>query len=173
MAVLTVYFSMKGETIALGMKIVNLKKGHTAVAAEAIQSAVGGDIFEIETVKTYIADHMKMIYEAKEELQKGIRPKLKKYPESLDSYDTVFLCYPNWWNTLPMPVLGFIERYDWNGKHIIPVNTSEGSGAGRSVEKIREVCVGSQVEEACELRGSEVDKMIAQIKSWAKEKVSS
>ena len=173
MAVLTVYFSMKGETIAPGMKIVNLKKGHTAVAAEAIQSAVGGDIFEIETVKTYIADHMKMIYEAKEELQKGIRPELKKYPESLDSYDTVFLCYPNWWNTLPMPVLGFIERYDWNGKHIIPVNTSEGSGAGRSVEKIREVCVGAQVEEACELRGSEVDKRIDQIKSWAKEKVSS
>ena len=98
MAVLTVYFSMKGETIAPGMKIVNLKKGHTAVAAEAIQSAVGGDIFEIETVKTYIADHMKMIYEAKEELQKGIRPELEKYPESLDSYDTVFLCYPNWWN---------------------------------------------------------------------------
>ena len=36
MAILTVYFSMKGETIAPGMKIVDLKKGHTAVAAEAI-----------------------------------------------------------------------------------------------------------------------------------------
>ena len=28
MAVLTVYFSLKGETIAPGMKIVNLEKGH-------------------------------------------------------------------------------------------------------------------------------------------------
>ena len=36
-----------------------------------------------------------------------------------------------------MPVLGFIERYDWNGKRVIPVNTSEGSGAGQSVQKIR------------------------------------
>ena len=171
MAVLTVYFSLKGETIAPGMKIVNLEKGHTAVAAEAIQRAAGGDIFEIETVKTYIADHMKMIYEAKEELEQGIRPELKSYPDSLDDYDTIFLCYPNWWNTLPMPVLGFIEHYDWNGKHIIPVNTSEGSGAGKSVAKIREVCKGATVDEAYELKGSEVDSKISQIENWAKGKV--
>lgn len=171
MSVLTVYFSMKGETIAPGMKIVNLEKGHTAVAAEAVQRAVGGDLFEIETVKTYIADHMKMIYEAKEELEQGIRPELKTYPDSLDGYDTVFLCYPNWWNTLPMPVLGFIEHYEWNGKHIIPVNTSEGSGAGRSVAKICEVCVGAIVDEAYELKGSEVDNRIEQIESWAKGKM--
>ena len=41
-----VYFSMKGETIAPGMKIVNLKKGHTAVAAEYIQEAVGGKLLQ-------------------------------------------------------------------------------------------------------------------------------
>ena len=109
MAILTAFFSMKGETIAPGMKIVNLEKGHTAVAAETIQSAVGGDLFEMETVKTYNPDHMKMIYEAQDELKAGIRPELKAYPENLDQYDTVFLCYPNWWNTLPMPVLGVIE----------------------------------------------------------------
>ena len=45
---------MKGETIAPGMKIVNLKRGHTAVAVEATHEAVGGDSFEIETVKTYM-----------------------------------------------------------------------------------------------------------------------
>ena len=134
MAILTAFFSMKGETIAPGMKIVNLEKGHTAVVAETIHAAVGGDLFEIETVKTYNPDHMKMIYEAQDELKQGIRPELRDYPDSLDAYDTVFLCYPNWWNTLPMPVLGFIERYVWTGKRIIPFNTSEGSGAGRSVE---------------------------------------
>ena len=60
--IMTVYYSLKGETIAPGMKIVNLEKGHTAAAAEFIQKAVGGDLFEMETVKTYIADHMKQIY---------------------------------------------------------------------------------------------------------------
>ena len=168
MATLTVYFSMKGETIAPGMKIVNLEKGHTAVAAEAIHRAVGGDLFEIETVKTYIKDHMKMIYEAKEELDQGIRPKLKAYLDNLDDYDTIFLCYPNWWNTLPMPVLGFIEHYDWNNKHIIPVNTSEGSGAGNSVSKIKEVCTGAIVDDALELKGSQVESIVDRIEDWAK-----
>ncbi len=168
MAILTAFFSMKGETIAPGMKIVNLEKGHTAVVAETIQSAVGGDLFEMETVKTYNPDHMKMIYEAQDELKQGIRPELKAYPDDLNQYDTVFLCYPNWWNTLPMPVLGFIERYDWNGKRIIPVNTSEGSGAGRSVDKIKEVCKGATVEKPYELIGSQVDGKTAQIVAWAK-----
>ncbi len=145
---------MKGETIAPGMKIVNLEKGHTAVVAETIQAAVGGDLFEMETVKTYNPDHMKMIYEAQDELKQGIRPELR--------------AYPNWWNTLPMPVLGFIERYDWTGKRIIPVNTSEGSGAGRSLEKIREVCTGALVEAPYELIGSQVDGKLDEISSWAK-----
>src|SRR5699024_1213422 len=96
-----VYYSLKGETIAPGMKIVNLEKGHTAVAAEFIQKAVGGDLIELETVKAYTNDHMKMIYEAKEELENGVRPELKSYPD-LSGYDTVFLGFPNWWNTMPM-----------------------------------------------------------------------
>lgn len=171
MAILTAFFSMKGETIAPGMKIVNLEKGHTAVAAETIQSAVGGDLFEIETVKTYNPDHMKMIYEAQDELKAGIRPELKAYPENLDQYDTVFLCYPNWWNTLPMPVLGFIERYNWSEKRIIPVNTSEGSGAGKSVAKIKEVCTGAVVENAYELIGSQVDDKVFEIAEWAKTRI--
>ena len=68
-----------------GMKIVKLEKGHTAQAAEFIQLAVGGDLFEIETVKTYMEDHMKMIYEARDELNQGIRPEQKKQPHNLAS----------------------------------------------------------------------------------------
>lgn len=171
MKVLTVFFSLKGETIAPGMKIVKLKKGHTAQAAEFIQQAVGGDLFEIETVKTYIEDHMKMIYEARDELNKGIRPELKKLPENFDQYDTVFLGYPNWWNTLPMPVVSFLEKLDWSGKRILPFNTSEGSGLGQSVEWIRELCKGAVVENGFALKGSQVDGKQAEIAAWAKEQL--
>jgi len=48
MKTLIAFFSMKGETIAPGMKIVTLEKGHTAVVAETIQAAVGGDLYEAE-----------------------------------------------------------------------------------------------------------------------------
>ena len=160
MAILTAFFSMKGETIAPGMKIVNLVKGHTAVVAETIQAAVGGDLFEMETVKTYNPDHMKMIYEAQDELKQGIRPELKAYSENLDQYDTVFLCYPNWWNTLPMPVLGFIERYDWTGKRVLVFATSGGSDIGKTMIKLAPYLQGADIA------GGKVVKNFAELKEW-------
>ncbi len=38
---------------------------------------------------------MKMIYEAKEELDKGIRPALKECPD-ISGYDVIFLGFPKW-----------------------------------------------------------------------------
>ena len=167
--ILTVFYSLKGETIAPGMKIVNLEKGHTAAAAEFVQKAVGGDIFELETVKTYIEDHMKMIYEAKEELEKGIRPELKVYPD-ISGYDTIFIGFPNWWNTMPMPVIGFLEHYDWSGIRIIPFVTSGGGGFGRSVQDIKKICKGAAVaEKGGEFLGHEVEASEEKITSWAKD----
>ena len=83
---------------------------------------------------------MMMIYEAKEELEKGIYPELKNYPD-IGGYDTIILGYPNWWNTIPTPVFNFLGHYDWSGKKIIPFVTSSGSGLGRSVDDIRKICV--------------------------------
>ena len=165
--ILTVFYSLKGETIAPGMKIVNLEKGHTAVAAEFVQKAVGGDIVEIETVKTYNADHMKMIYEAKEELEKGIYPELKIYPD-IDGYDTIFLGFPNWWNTIPTPVFNFLQHYDWNGKRIIPFVTSGGGGLGRSVDDIKKICTGAEISDGGEFLGHEVEASEKEIGAWAK-----
>ena len=165
--IITVFYSLKGETIAPGMTIVNLEKGHTAAAAEFVQEAVGGDIFEIETVKTYNPDHMKMIYEAKEELEKGIYPVLKSYPD-LSGYDTIFLGYPNWWNTIPTPVFNFLKEYDWTGKRIIPFVTSGGSGLGRSVVDIRSICAGAEISNGGAFLGHEVESSEQIIANWAK-----
>ena len=166
--ILTVFYSLKGETIAPGMKIVNLEKGHTAAAAEFIQKAVGGSLFEIETVKTYIEDHMKMIYEAKEELEKGIRPELKSYPD-ISGYDTIFFGFPNWWNTLPMPVVSFLEHYDWSGKRIIPFVTSGGNGFGKSLDALEKICAGADISSDGEhFLGHEVEESETKISAWAK-----
>ena len=163
-----VYYSLKGETIAPGMKIVNLEKGHTAAAAEFIQKAVGGDLIELQTVKTYVKEHMKMIYEAKEELEKGLCPELKYYPD-MSSYDTVFLGFPNWWNTMPMPVIGFLEHYNWQGKKIIPFVTSGGSSFGKSIEDLKKLCPDAEISEGGAFLGHQVESSEAQIAAWAKQ----
>ena len=163
---------MKGQTITPEMSVINLSEGHTARAAKFICQAVGGDLFEIEADKVYPEDHFAMIREAKHELDNNIHVPVKKYPENFGSYDTIFLGYPNWYNTLPMPVVTFLENLDWSGKKIIPFNTSEGSGLGHSIERIRKICKGADVDNGKGFRGSEVDKSEQEIISWAKSKVA-
>ena len=140
---LIVYYSRKGENYWAG-GVRNLEKGNTERVAEFVQEAVGGDLFEIETVKEYAADYYQCIDEAKAELQADARPEIKRCLEdvglSLDDYDTIFLGYPNWWGTCPMCVFTFLERYDLAGKRIIPFCTNEGSGMGGSEKHLKKIC---------------------------------
>ena len=92
--IITIYFSKKGQTIGPGMKMVYQEKGNTEMAAEFIQQAVGGDLFEIQADRDYSEDHMVLIEEAKQELNAGTRVPVKQWPENLKQYDTIFLGYP-------------------------------------------------------------------------------
>ena len=93
MANLIIYYSRKGENYWNG-GIKNIKKGNTEIVAEFIQKAVGGDIFEIETVKEYSPDYYVCIDEAKAELNENARPELKKYLDNIGEYDNFFVCGP-------------------------------------------------------------------------------
>ncbi len=75
--ILTVYFSIKGQTLGAGMKIVNQEKGNTAIAAVFIHNAVGGNLFEVEAAKEYPDDHMELIEVAKRELNSDTRIPVK------------------------------------------------------------------------------------------------
>lgn len=157
--IITIYFSKKGQTIGPGMKMVYQEKGNTEMAAEFIQQAVGGDLFEIHADRDYSEDHMVLIEEAKQELNAGTRVPVKEYPENLEQYDTIFLGYPNWWNTMPMVLFTFLEHYDWTGKRIIPFCTNEGSGLGDSVRDIRNICKGADVDGGTSFTGHQVDNV--------------
>ena len=76
MANLIIYYSRKGQNYWNG-SIADLAKGNTERVAEYIQKAVGGDLFEIETVKKYAKDYTLCTEEAKEELRQNARPELK------------------------------------------------------------------------------------------------
>ena len=155
--ILTVYFSMKGETVWTGMTIKNLEKGNTAVVAEFIQKAVGGDLFEIETTSVYSEDHFKMIYEAEEEMKSGRDIEPKKYVDSVADYDTIFVGFPNWWGTIPPVVTTFLKHYDLSGKRIIPFCTHGGGGMGHSLEDLKKVCAGATVEKGFDIVGTEAE----------------
>lgn len=162
-----VYYSLPGETVAPGRKIVNLEKGHTAAAAETIARAVGADLYGLETVESYAADHMQMVREAKEEFDRGMRRPLREYPD-ISSYDTVFVGFPNWFGTLPLPMAGFLERCDWSGKRLIPFVTSGGSGFARSLDDLKKYCPGAEIAPGAAFLGHEVDSRTDEIAAWAR-----
>ena len=167
MANLIAYYSRKGENYWAG-GVKNLAKGNTERVAEFVQEAVGGDLFEIETVKEYAADYYECIDEAKAELQADARPELRRFVENMDDYDTIFLGYPCWWGTCPMCVFTFLEHYDLTGKRIIPFCTNEGSGLGGSEKHLAKVCPGATIESGLSITGNQAAESHDKVVAWAK-----
>lgn len=110
--------------------------GNNEYIAQMIQEEVGGDLFPIETVQEYPGTHDALLEFAYNEKQENARPELATQIENFDSYDTVFLGYPNWNADLPMPLYTFLESYDFSGKTIIPFTTHGGSGFSGTIRTI-------------------------------------
>ena len=166
--VLTVYYSRKGENY-FGGSIRSITKGNTERVAEFIQKAVGGDLFELETVREYAKDYRTCTEEAAAEKKSNARPALKVLPESIEEYNVVFLGYPNWWSTAPMPVFTFLDSFDFTGKTIIPFCTNEGSGMGTSERDIRKECPSADVKAGLSIRGSDAERSETKVSTWAKQ----
>ena len=161
---LVVYFSHKGENYSKG-KIVNLKKGNTEIAAEMISNILNTNIFEIVAEKEYPFNYNECIEIAKKELRENSKIKLKQDID-IKEYDTIFVGYPNWWGTMPMPVWTFLEGKDFNNKRILPFCTHEGSGLGKSESDIKKLTSGTEVLKGLAINGSEVNNAEKQIKKW-------
>ena len=164
--ILIVYYSRKGQNYWAG-SIRNLTKGNTEAAAEFIQKATGGDLFEVDTVKPYAEDYTECINQAKAELRAKVRPDIKSFVDSIDQYDTLFFGYPNWWGTMPMCMFTFLEHYDLSGKKIVPFCTNEGSGMGSSEKDLKKLCPGAQIVSGLSITGNRVYEMEKQIEAWA------
>ncbi|MGA2122100.1 MAG: flavodoxin [Methanoregula sp.] len=165
---LIAYFSRAGNNY-VGGTIVNLPVGNTEVIAKMIKEITGGDLFHIEAVHAYPKDYTETTDVAKEELRTSARPKLTGHLETMASYDRIFLGYPNWWGTMPMPVFTFLEEYDLAGKTIVSFCTHEGSGLGRSVADVRRTCPKSTVLEGLAIRGGDVKTARDEVAGWLRD----
>ena len=142
--------------------------GNTQFIAQAIQQAVGGDLFAIETVQQYPGTHDELLDFAYNELREYARPELASQIENLDDYDTIFLGYPNWNSDLPMPLYTFLESYDFSGKTIIPFVTHGGSGFSRTVSTIQELQPEAAViEDGLSISRGDVADAAQQAMEWA------
>ena len=165
---LIAYFSRRGDNY-LGGGIAHLAVGNTEEVAKTIQKLVGGVLFAIETVVPYPTDYEEATEAAKQELKRKARPELARRVEDLAEYGVVYLGFPNWWGTMPMPVWSFLELHDLGGKTILPFCTHEGGGLGRSDKDIRKLCPHSQILPGLALKGGSVAHAESEVARWLRQ----
>lgn len=162
--VLIVYFSRQGENYYNG-KIVDLKVGNTEVAANMISKLTNSDIFEIKSIEEYPKDYNQCTKIAQVELNENKRPVLVSDIDT-NEYEVIYLGYPNWWGTMPMPVWTFLDNHSFDGKVIYPFCTHEGSGIGNSERDLRKLCPNSKIKKGLAIHGSSVKTSESIIKNW-------
>ena len=168
MSDLVIYFSRSGENY-FGGELKNIEKGNTEVIAEYIQEFTSADSFKVEPAVEYPADYMECIDVAKKEQQKDARPELKESLDDILDYDTVYIGFPNWWGTLPMPMFTQLEKLDFNGKTVKPFVTHEGSGFGSSQKDLKKLCQGADIKNGLSIPGASVYDVKDTVKAWINE----
>lgn len=163
---LIIYYSRTGENYSPGGTVL-LEKGNTERCAEYIQKAVGGDLFQIETLKDYPENYLECTEVAKAEQRKKARPELKEYLDSIDNYENIFICSPCWWGTFPMAIFTQLERLDWKGKKVLTLMTHEGSGLGSAEKDLKKICKGAAIGRGLAIRGGDAPASEEAVARWA------
>lgn len=143
--------------------------GNTGVVADMIAQATGADLFSIRTVEQYPDTYDATIDQGQQEQSDGARPELATHLENLDSYDTIFLGFPNWWGDMPMAVYSFLDEVDLSGKTVIPFVTSGGSGFSNTISTIQQMEPQATVQEGLSIGASSATGAQQQVESWLSE----
>ena len=112
--------------------------GNTERVSKDIAEAAGADLFEIVPTEVYTSDDLdwtnsdsRVSREHDDESLRDVPLTTTEVPD-WDSYDTVFIGYPIWWDIAAWPVDTFVKNNDFTGKTVIPFATSSSSGMGQS-----------------------------------------
>lgn len=121
--------------------------GNVQQLAGWVQEETGGALFSIQVTEPYSSDWDECLERANGERAENARPELTASVENMESYDTIFLGYPNWWYGAPMAVLSFLEDYDFSGKQVYLFCSHGTGGLANSVEDIRASMPGANISE--------------------------
>ena len=128
-----------------------------------------GDLFSIQANTPYPSDYDECMNRASEEKAENARPELKGNIENFDEYDVIFLGFPNWWYSLPMPVLSFAEQHDFSGKTVVPFCTHGTGGLSAAVRDLEAALPDSAVVmEPLGVYRAEIMQAQPKVQQWLK-----
>lgn len=115
--------------------------GNTRAVAEAIAAHLDADVFEITPVDPYTEEDLGYTSDDSRASRERDDPNrsvelVQTSPEGFDSYRTVFVGYPIWWDEAAWVVDGFATGNEFTGKTVIPFCTSGSSPIGTSGQNL-------------------------------------
>lgn len=148
---LVVYFSWSGNTENVALEIVN---------------QTGADVFKLEPQEPYTTDYDELLDVAQEEQGNDTRPAIAGTIGDLDSYDVIYLGFPNWWGDMPMILYTFLDEYDLSGKTIAPFVTSGGSGFSGALGTIESMEPEAEILDGLSLGSSAAADPADEVGDW-------
>ena len=124
--ILVTYFSATGTTMRLAEKIANV---------------LDADTFEIEPEIKYTTEDLKWPSRTNrsyiEMKNRKFRPLVLNKLDNIDEYETIFLGFPIWYNTVPTIVNSFIEENNFDGKEVYVFVTSGAHTVDKSIKDLQ------------------------------------
>lgn len=141
--------------------------GNTRKVAEVIARETGASLLELKIVRPYPSGYAEVGAAAKKEWQENARPTLTTaVPPDFAQYKVIFLGYPVWNHTMPMPVYTFLESNTLSGKLIAPFSTHMGDALADGPEQIARLCPGAKVLPGLAISGPDAGHCQAEIQKW-------
>lgn len=144
------------------------RSGNTRVIAGVIERAQQADLFEIRPARAYPADYFETVEQARQQRDRGDLPPLAGKLASLDGYDTVYLGFPVWGETVPPAVRTLLSLHDWRGKTLIPFITHGGYGPGDCQAQLAKRAPGATIRPAFVMEADQERRTTTSVTTWLK-----
>jgi len=140
------------------------------VMADEIADRVYADTFKIIINERYPYQYDEMLEVAKKDQEQETVFTFKAQLTNLDQYNEIYLGTPVWWGTLPQPVVGFLQSYDFSNKTIIPFGIHAGSGFGSILKRYSELTEAAIEEDGLTINAYETttEATIEDVVEWLK-----
>lgn len=127
--------------------------GNTKQIAEMLQEKTDADIVRIDTVEPYKGSYNDVVNQGQEEVNSGYKPQIQKLDVRPDDYDVIAIGTPTWWYTMAPAVRTFIDKYNFEGKTVIPFMTN-GGWAGHVIKDMADACKEAEICHEMEIKFS-------------------
>lgn len=135
-------------------------------AAQYLAKTVGAEIAPIVPKKAYPEDEKELAARAARELAENERPKIAKPDADPDDFDIIFIGYPLWENTVPMPVMTFLEQKSVKEKAVCVFTVNEDGKTGDSMQAIADAWKYSQITDKFAFRDNDFEKWTPVFEGW-------